>query len=49
LGIALGWFLVISMISATAGLVTGLAGIATVALGFVGKLTNSFWRKHFRQ
>ncbi|MBI4295712.1 MAG: response regulator [Chloroflexi bacterium] len=49
LGIALGWFLVVSMISATAGLVTGLAGIATVALGVVGKLTGTFWHKQFRK
>ena len=43
--IALGWFLIIGMISPTLGVIFGLAGIASVMLGYAAKYTQSWWRR----
>ncbi|MBI2831853.1 MAG: hypothetical protein HYX79_06330 [Chloroflexi bacterium] len=45
LAIVLGWFLIISMISATIGAAISGVGVGAVILGIVGKLTNPLWRR----
>ena len=47
LGVILGWFLIIGMISPTGGVAVAVAGIAAVFLGFVGKHAASLWHKLF--
>ena len=47
LGIILGWFLIISMISANTGVAFSAAGILAVALGYLVKHANRLWHKVF--
>ncbi len=48
-GIAVGWFLIVCMISFTVGGIIALAGITTVVLGMAGKFTASIWSRLFRR